>query len=117
MFVCVYVVCYTIYIVVSAIILLLCTLFFFLPPCPCPLVPIRLTLQNHYVCERARARACVYVISAGLAGHIRYELSAETFNPDAQASPPFCIESAMGFDLLGHYYIVYIIYVYINICI
>lgn len=39
--------------------------------------------------------ANAYVISAGLAGHIRYELSAETFNPDAQASPSFCIESAM----------------------
>lgn len=39
--------------------------------------------------------ANAYVISAGLAGHIRYELSAETFNPEAQALPSFCIESAM----------------------
>jgi len=39
--------------------------------------------------------ANAYVISAGLAGHIRYELSTETFNPDARASPSFCIESAM----------------------
>jgi len=39
--------------------------------------------------------ANAYVISAGLAGHIRYELSTETFNPDARASPSFCIETAM----------------------
>lgn len=39
--------------------------------------------------------ANAYVISAGLAGHIRYELSTETFNPDARALPSFCIENAM----------------------
>lgn len=39
------------------------------------------------------ANACI--ISTGLAGHIRYELSAETFNPEAQAFPSLCIESAM----------------------
>jgi len=39
--------------------------------------------------------ANAYVISVGLAGHIRYELSTETFNSDARALPSFCIESAM----------------------
>lgn len=41
-----------------------------------------------------------HAISAGSAGHIRYELSAETFNPDAQPSRRVVLRwKRNGFDL------------------